>query len=101
METMDEMSHGKTSYGISCHIDHQPSRTGNYNTFKTSCYDPDLANVATFTVHMEKKDDVRLSTAFAYLKEVLVWKEQVKYKNNLNWTHRYQICGQRASRLML
>ena len=37
MNTMDEMCKGKTLYGVSCHIDHQPSRTK----------DPDLGSVVT------------------------------------------------------
>ena len=69
---MDEMSPGKTLFGRSCHIDHQPGRTKDFTTFEGVCYDPDLCLVATlFTFHMIREDEVTVCAALPYLKETL------------------------------
>ena len=69
---MDELSPHNTLYGVSCHIDHQPSRTIKFNRFEGVCFDPDLAAVAhLFTVHRMKEDEMHVSAAFSYLKSVL------------------------------
>ena len=39
MNTMMEMNAGKTFFGLSCSVDHQPGRTKSFDTFEGVRYD--------------------------------------------------------------
>ena len=62
------MSEGRTLYGQSCHLDHQPGRTKDFTTFDAAAYDPNLKNiVCLFTVHMEGETEYHVAAGFAWV----------------------------------